>query len=71
MYDRFDNRNRFSDCNNEYNKFKRMIDKLHYGEDVNYDVPWLKKKIQQSYEEGRLQSGQYDDLMRMLEDIDF
>lgn len=45
--------------------------KLLNGEDVRYDARWLKRKIQESYDEGRLQAGQYDHLIGLLEEVEF
>lgn len=54
-----------------YYKYKSMIAQLYNGEKVNWTIPWLKEKIQQSYDEGRLQGGQYDQLMGMLQEIEY
>ena len=55
----------------DFFKFKRMIEKLLNGEKVRYDARWLKRKIQESYDAGRLQAGQYDYLIGLLEEVEF
>lgn len=54
----------------DYFKFKRMVEKILNGEDVRYDARWLKRKIQESYDEARLQGGQYDYLIGRLEEVE-
>ena len=55
---------------NDYYKYRAMLVKIYNGEKVRYSVAWLKNQIQISYDEGRLQGGQYDQLMGYIQSID-
>ena len=54
----------------DYYKYRAMVEKIVNGEKVKYPVSWLKRKIEESYDNDRLQGGQYDYLMGMLQDLD-
>ena len=55
----------------DYYMLRRLVEKLLNGEPVKFPVSWLKKKIQESFDNGRLQGGQYDHLMGLLQEVDF
>ncbi len=63
MYDHYIN-------TGDFGKFKAMINKVIYGE-ANYDLQFVEKLANKSFEEGRLSSSQYDYLMRLIDKFKF
>ncbi len=53
----------------EYKKLKRYIIDILNGEIEDYDVEALSNHIQELYDNGEMQSSQYDDLMSYVQDI--
>lgn len=53
----------------EYKDFKDTIADIINGDDEETDVQELADRIQEVYDEGRMQSTQYDDLMRYIQDL--
>jgi hypothetical protein len=53
----------------DYYRLKNMVVKILNGASVRYSASDLEEQIQESYDEGRLQAGQYDYLMGRLQEI--
>lgn len=55
---------------NEYSNLKDIVVELAngYGEDV--DIEELSAQIQELWEDGKMSSTQYDDLMRYIQDME-
>ena len=54
-----------------YRGFKQTIIDIMNGDDDVTDIEKLEKHIQEVYEDGKLQSSQYDELMGYLQEIKF
>lgn len=53
----------------EYYSFKDTISDIVNGVDTKTDVQELADKIQEVYDDGRMQGTQYDDLMSYIQDL--
>ncbi len=53
----------------EYKDLKDQIVDILNGEIDDYDVDELSENIQELYDEGKMSSTQYDDLMRYIQDM--
>ena len=56
--------------NGKFRFYKRILNKMYqgYGEGEE-DIDEIAEKIQEDYEEGKLSSSQYDNLMSLVQDI--
>ena len=54
----------------EYYRLRNYIIDIHSGEDVHYNLEKLSAHVQELYDEGKLKTTQYDDLMRYLYDLE-
>ena len=54
---------------NDYYRLKNMVVKILNGENISYSASYLEELIQEAFNEGRLQGGQYDYLMGRLQEI--
>ena len=54
--------------NGKFRFYKRILNEMYqgYGEE---DIDEIAEKIQEDYEEGKLSSSQYDNLMSLVQDI--
>lgn len=53
----------------EYRQLKNYIVDILNGDIEDYDVEALSKHVQQLYDNGEMQSSQYDDLMSYIQDM--
>lgn len=53
----------------EYYGLKQTIIDILNGDDVTTDIEKLSDHIQQLYDDGEMQTTQYDDLMRYIQDM--
>lgn len=53
----------------EYKELKDYIADIFNGEIDDYDVEELENHIQELYDDGRMSSSQYDDLMGYVQDM--
>lgn len=53
----------------EYSGLKQTIIDIINGDDEQTDIEKLANHIQELYENGEIQSSQYDDLIRYLQDL--
>ena len=53
----------------EYRSLKDTIVNIINGDDTETDIDELADKIQKLYDKGQMQSTQYDDLMRYMQDL--
>ena len=56
--------------NGKFRFYKRILNEMYqgYSEDEE-DIDEIAEKIQEDYEEGKLSSSQYDNLMSLVQDI--
>lgn len=54
----------------EYKEIKDIIIDILNGDDTTTDITQLSNRIQELYDEGRMSSSQYDDLMRYIQDLE-
>lgn len=52
-----------------YQEFKDIIVDILNGDDITTDICELSIQIQTEYDEGRMSSTQYDDLMGYIQDL--
>lgn len=64
MYDNF------KKCSDYYDLKHYLIDIMN-GDVENYDLDGVCGQIQDLYDEGAMSSSQYDDLMRIVEDLTY
>lgn len=55
--------------NGKFRFYKRMLNKMYQGYGGEEDIDEIAEKIQEDYEEGKLSSSQYDNLMSLVQDI--
>ncbi len=53
----------------EYRQLKNYIVDILNGDIEDYDVEALSNQVQQLYDNGEMQSSQYDDLMSYIQDM--
>ena len=53
----------------EYKTLKNIIVDIINGDDTETDVAELENQIQELYDEGKMPSSQYDDLMSYIQDL--
>lgn len=53
----------------EYRQLKNYVVDILNGDIEDYDVEALSNHIQQLYDDGKMQSSQYDDLMSYIQDM--
>lgn len=54
----------------EYKELKDIIIDIMNGEDVDYDIDEIKEYIQEIYDDDRMPSTQYDELMSYIQDLE-
>ena len=55
--------------NGKFRFYKRILNKMYQGYGGEEDIDESAEKIQEDYEEGKLSSSQYDNLMSLVQDI--
>ena len=55
--------------NGKFRFYKRILNKMYQGYGGEEDIDEIAEKIQEDYEEGKLSSSQYDNLMSLVQDI--
>ena len=53
----------------DYKNFKDTIADIIHGDDTTTDIEALADKIQEVYDDNKMSSSQYDDLMRYIQDL--
>ena len=56
--------------NGKFRFYKRILNKMYQGYGGEEDIDEIAEKIQEDYEEGKLSSSQYDNLMSLVQDIE-
>lgn len=62
MYDNYISSDRF-------HAYRGDLSKIYQGEDVDYSIEEIENSIHKDYENGKLSSTQYDNLMSLVQDI--
>ena len=62
MYDNYISSDRF-------HAYRGDLSKIYQGEDVDYSIEEIGNSIHKDYENGKLSSTQYDNLMSLVQDI--
>lgn len=55
--------------NGKFRFYKRILNEMYQGYGGEEDIDEIAEKIQEDYEEGKLSSSQYDNLMSLVQDI--
>lgn len=56
--------------NGKFRFYKRILNEMYQGySEGEEDIDEIAEKIQEDYEEGKLSSSQYDNLMSLVQDI--
>ena len=56
--------------NGKFRFYKRILNEMYQGyNEGEEDIDEIAEKIQEDYEEGKLSSSQYDNLMSLVQDI--
>ena len=55
--------------NGKFRFYKRILNEMYQGYGGEEDIDEIAEKIQENYEEGKLSSSQYDNLMSLVQDI--
>ena len=55
--------------NGKFRFYKRILNKMYQGYGGEEDIDEIAEKIQEDYEEGKISSSQYDNLMSLVQDI--
>ena len=56
--------------NGKFRFYKRILNEMYQGYGGEEDIDEIAEKIQEDYEEGKLSSSQYDNLMSLVQDIE-
>lgn len=54
----------------EYKELKDIIIDIMNGENIDYDIDEIKEHIQEIYDDDRMPSTQYDELMSYIQDLE-
>ena len=55
--------------NGKFRFYKRILNEMYQGYGGEEDIDEIAEKIQEDYEEGKLSSSQYDNLISLVQDI--
>ena len=55
--------------NGKFRFYKRILNEMYQGYGGEEDIDEIAEKIQEDYEEEKLSSSQYDNLMSLVQDI--
>lgn len=55
--------------NGKFRFYKKILNEMYQGYGGEEDIDKIAEKIQEDYEEGKLSSSQYDNLMSLVQDI--
>ena len=53
----------------KFHVYRGTLSKIYQGEDVDYSIEEIEDSIHKDYENGKLSSTQYDNLMSLVQDI--
>lgn len=53
----------------KFHAYRGTLSKIYQGEDVDYSIEEIEESIQKDYENVKLSSSQYDNLMSLVQDI--
>ena len=53
----------------KFHAYRRALSGIYQGEDVEASIDEIEESIHSDYEQGKLSSSQYDNLMSLVQDI--